>query len=272
MGADSAPISIHTEHRSVAFSDEQVNQSNLLPIEGIDLKQSSAIDTTQVSSNSKNETVSHIDNPLHRSIDENDSPNYKRALVKSEEQNLPFLEYSSYYGPPWPDPQSVAMNIVTEGIVKIIEVEGPVIAKRVYDIYLRGCDIHRMGHVLKSIMNKALERAINQGLIVFERESYQEEENELTFSIVRKKESPPIRVRTRGPRDFYEIPPSEIQVVAKYLLKKNGFQTGSDEHMRGILEFYDLKRLTTPVGNTMLKIIQRSIPYVDEYMKTFNDE
>ena len=74
-----------------------------------------------------------------------------------------------YAGPAGNDPRSVSADVVSEGIVRIIEVEGPVVAKRVYDIYLRGCGIKRMGHELKSTMNKALAHAIRQGRIVSER-------------------------------------------------------------------------------------------------------
>ena len=62
-------------------------------------------------------------------------------------------------------------SVVSEGIVRIIEVEGPVVAKRAYDIYLRGCGIKRMGHELKSTMNKALAHAIRQGRLVSEDEA-----------------------------------------------------------------------------------------------------
>ncbi len=40
------------------------------------------------------------------------------------------------------------------------------VAKRAYNIYLRGFGIRRMGRELKSIMNKALTHAIQQGQVV----------------------------------------------------------------------------------------------------------
>ena len=158
---------------------------------------------------------------------------------------------------PGNDPRSVSADVVSEGIVRIIEVEGPVLAKRVYDIYLRGCGIKRMGHELKSTMNKALAHAIRQGRVVSEDEAGK---GGLLFSVVRVKGSPPIRLRSRGPRSFEEIPPSELQVVARYLLERHGFASGSDEHLRAVLECFDLKRLTTQVGTTLLEILERRFP------------
>jgi hypothetical protein len=32
---------------------------------------------------------------------------------------------------------------------------------------------------------------------------------------------------------------------------------GSDEHLRAILEYFDLKRLTTQVGTTLLEVLDR---------------
>jgi len=177
--------------------------------------------------------------------------------------DLAFSAYAEYQGPPEPDPRNANTYAVSAGIVRIIEIEGPVIAKRVYDIYLRGCGIKRMGHELKSAMNKALSHAIGQGSVVHEDESGK---GGFLYSVVRKKGSPPIKLRSRGPRAFEEIPPSELLVVAKHLLVRHGLAAGSDEHLRAVLECFDLKRLTTQVGTTLLEILEEGFPYVDEFL------
>lgn len=158
--------------------------------------------------------------------------------------------------------RSVNAHGVSEGIVRIVEVEGPVVAKRAYDIYLRGCGIKRMGHELKSTMNKALADAFREQRLVSENEGA---ERGLLFSVVRVNGSSPIKLRTRGPRSFEEIPPSELQVVARYLLE-HSLPSGGDEHLRAVLECFDLKRLTTQVGTTLLEALERSFPYVDEFL------
>jgi len=40
-------------------------------------------------------------------------------------------------------------------------------------------------------------------------------ERDLPSSVIRVNGSPPIKLRTRGPRSFEEIPPSELQIVAR---------------------------------------------------------
>ena len=55
-------------------------------------------------------------------------------------------------------------------------------------------------------------------------------------------------------------------MVAKCLLKRYRYAPGSDEHLRAILERFDLKRLTMQVGTTLLEVLERNFPYVDEYL------
>lgn len=267
IGAEGPPRSVHTEHRvAPPFVTEPVNQGGLMPVEVLESAQASPPAVWPAPSNSARGKVPPAEARLSPSTDDGNLLDRGRVLVplvRSREGSLPFRDYSEYSGSPGNDPRSVNTIVVSEGIERIVEVEGPVVAKRVYDIYLRGCGIRRMGHELKSTMNKALAHAIRQGRLVSENEA---NERGLLFSVVRVNGSPPIRLRTRGPRSFEEIPPSELQVVAVCLADRHGFSSGSDEHLRAVLECFDLKRLTTQVGTTLLEILQRRFPYVDEFI------
>jgi hypothetical protein len=161
-------------------------------------------------------------------------------------------DYVSFTGQAGPDPRTVNLNAVTDGLRRIIEVEGPMIAKRAYDIYLRGCGIRRLGPDLKSTMNKALHSLVHQGLVISENEPGI---SGLLFSTVRSKASLPVRLRCRGPRAFDEIPPAELRAAGKHLSETHQLTPGSDEHLRAILEYFDLKRLTAQVGTRLLEII-----------------
>jgi very-short-patch-repair endonuclease len=164
----------------------------------------------------------------------------------------PFAAYVAYDGPAGEDPRTVNTGAVAEGLCRIIEVEGPMLAKRAYDIYVRGCGIKRMGNELRSIMNKALANAIRQGRVLSEDETGK---RGLPYSVVRIKGSPLIKLRSRGPRTFEEIPPSELQTVARYLAEQRNLKAGSDEHLRAVLECFDLKRLTAQTSTTLLAIL-----------------
>ncbi len=157
---------------------------------------------------------------------------------------------------------------MADGLCRIIDVEGPMLAKRSYDIYLRGCGIRRMGRELKRTMNKALQYAIQNGRVVKEDES---DRGGLVYTIVRLKGTPPVLVRERGPRRFEEIPPSELQYVARRLADKGNHEAGSDTHLRAVLEFYDLKRLTVQVGTMLLESLDHRYPYVEEVIRGTSD-
>jgi len=161
------------------------------------------------------------------------------------------------------DPRTVSAGQVADGLCRIIEVEGPMLAKRAYDIYLRGCGIRRMGGELRRIMNRALSAAIRQGRILSEDEH---KKGGLLYSIVRTKRVAPLKLRQRGPRTYDEIPPSELLAVGRYLAERDRLDLSSDEHLRAILEAFDLKRLTTQVGTNLLEILGSKIDYVDEWL------
>lgn len=253
-----APRSVHTEHRVVSSATEPMSQGELASAQV-------SIPAVQATSFGSASGDLHSAQPqLHPLTDKGDLPDGKQVFIPSitsRLSDLPITDYSEYSGPPGNDPRSVDMIVVSEGIVRIVEVEGPVIAKRVYDIYLRSCGIQRMGHELKSTMNKALAHAIRQDRLESEDEA---NHGGLLFSVVRVKGRPPINLRSGGRRSFDEIPPSELQVVAVFLAERHGFSSGSDEHLRAVLERFDLKRLTTQVSTTLLKILERRFPYVDE--------
>src|SRR3546814_18386400 len=59
------------------------------------------------------------------------------------------------------DPRQVNEEWIAKRLVEIVAVEGPVIAKRACDIYLRAVGVKRMGHEIKSTMAKALRIAIS---------------------------------------------------------------------------------------------------------------
>ena len=192
----------------------------------------------------------------------------REPTIRPQDTRSPFSAYASYDGQAGDDPRTVGEGTVADGLCRIIEVEGPMVAKRAYDVYLRGCGIKRMGHELKSMMNKALASAIRQGRVISENETGK---GGLLFSIVRLMGSPPIRLRTRGPRSFEEIPPSELQTVAKYLAARRNLKVGDDEHLRVVLECFDLKRLTTQVGTTLTEILEKRYTYVDDLLRSIHE-
>jgi len=170
------------------------------------------------------------------------------------------VPYTVFKGEAGPDPRIARLREVAEGLRQIIALEGPMLAKRAYIIYLRGCGVKRMGKDLQRTMNKALQHAIHTGAVFKEDEHGK---GGLVYSIVRVKNSPPVLLRARGPRDIEEIPPSEIIVVAQQIAEQLALEPGSEAHLRAILESFELKRLTTQVSVFLSDILGRSFPYAN---------
>jgi hypothetical protein len=150
-----------------------------------------------------------------------------------------------------------------EGICLIIEAEGPMLAKKVYDIYLRRCGIKKLESQLKKIMNSAMQYAINNNQIETEDERGK---GGIIYSIVRIKDSAPIKLKNLGSRLFDEIPPSELQTVS-ILLKKENMELGGEENLRDVLNDYGLKRLTPSVKKSYKEANRVRFAYVDKYFK-----
>lgn len=80
----------------------------------------------------------------------------------------------------------------------------------------------------------------------------------LLYTVLRIPETPPVKVRDRGPRVFQEIPGSEIQAVARVVQEKTGFPSTSDMYLRAILGELDLNRLTPQVQERLVELIERA--------------
>ena len=174
--------------------------------------------------------------------------------------------YEAFEGLAGPDPRKASAAEVAERLCEIIQVEEPMLVKRAFDIYLRGCGIRRMGGDLKRRMNRALQYAIRRGLMVTEDEW---RVGGMLRLIVRSPHAPPVIARRHGPRQFDEIPPSELQLVAHQvrLGREDELKFGSDEHLRAVLKAFQLQRLTTRIGMTLLDVLEWPYPYVDEALE-----
>ena len=186
------------------------------------------------------------------------------SLVRPHVGRLRLEEYTEYAGPPCDDPNNAVNSEIAEGLAQIVEVEGPVIAKRAYDIYLRSCGIRRLGGELQKKMNRDLQLAIRDEIVVYEDEL---KKGGLIYTIIRLKGASPLRLRKRGARLFEEIPPSELNALSTYLAHRDGYDIGSEEHMRAVLEWFDLKRLTVQTSGALKDIINMQFPYVHEFLQ-----
>lgn len=282
IGSEFAPKSIHTEQRILMASEierlevtSEVDKSSDLDSEKADLKNeptqnvsypSSDISppsfindvTTLPISQSNFEKNSKVDSALVSEgkilQSSSDSPQPIRRL------SLDVQKYEEFNESLDGDPREVSVSYISNGLVKIISCEGPIIGKRACDIYLRAVGIKRMGYEIKATMIQALQLALKSNEIEGVNETLDDDLLSHTF---RKFGAYKLVIRTRGDRLFEEITPSEVQFVARYISHKKQLTVGSEEHLREVLEFFDLKRLTTQVGSSILDILSRPLHHVD---------
>ena len=205
--------------------------------------------------------------PIERSDDQpiNTNSSVTEAEPEADKAHAAILlaPYPSFEGQAGPDPRSANLLQVSDGLCRIIEQEGPMLARRAYDVYLRGCGIRRMGGELKKLMNRALQRAIRRGLVVKEDEW---RSGGLIRAVVRLSSARPIIIRERGARKIEEIPPSEMQLVARRLLKDHveEIELGSEAHLKEVLALFGFKRLTKQVGERLREILRNRYSHVDD--------
>jgi very-short-patch-repair endonuclease len=152
-----------------------------------------------------------------------------------------------------PDPTAARPTELIPGLVEIVGTEGPMSAERLCRIFVKGAGRHRVGRQSRSVLNKALWRALREGLL--------EERNEtgrsgLKERVLRKAGSPSILVRPRGDRDFVEIPPSEVATVMVRLTRQNP-NLRDRELYRAVLEFYETRRMTANIEQRLQWIEER---------------
>jgi hypothetical protein len=123
--------------------------------------------------------------------------------------------------------------------MKIVEVEGPMVALRAYQVYAR-CAGLKLGRVVHQHLERALRTAISSGWLVFADEWG---DGDFDHVIVRLPTMPATVLRSGGGRTLKEIPPSEIAHVLS-MLRKSQPGLSREELFRKTLENFHLNRLT----------------------------
>ena len=149
-----------------------------------------------------------------------------------------------------PDPRGTPLHNIADQMVEIIDVEGPVILERVFHLYARAAGINRVGGQLRKLFLRASEIALTSSRI--EEEGGQRKLR--LESVVRPIGSQPVILRKRGPRAFEEIPESEIAKLIQSVLATHR-EFDRETLYRRVLDFYDLKRLTSTVRKSLARIL-----------------
>lgn len=175
-----------------------------------------------------------------RSVDSNQSVSgHSNGLARYEEftgNTVPALE--------------ATRDQLLDGLVAVVEVEGPVIGHRLHQAYVKASGGLRVGKQIRKTLNSAVSAAVRRGLLV--------EENPLSETGVRPKtyrlpDQPGVRPRELGPRQLEEVPPAELAAVMRQVHDK---VAGRDREafFRGTLELLGLKRLTRNTEQRLVEV------------------
>ncbi|MCS7482052.1 AAA domain-containing protein [Umezawaea endophytica] len=132
-----------------------------------------------------------------------------------------------------------------DGLVRLVEAEGPVLGSRLHTAYVRSSGSIRVTKLVAGELNKAIAQAVREGRLL--------EDNPLGESGVKPRTyrlpgQPEVRMRHVGPRSFEEVPPSELAALLHLVAERDG-QRGEEALQRAVLELLGLKRLTDNVKN-----------------------
>jgi very-short-patch-repair endonuclease len=138
-----------------------------------------------------------------------------------------------------PDVRNAFQWVITEGILDIVTAEGPVIAERVYELYLRASGGHRVTKPVRDALDDATAAALKKGLLAQIRDN-------LTGRSVKTlylPGTPSVVLRRRGDRELEHIPPTEVAAVARHILNRDPWIQDS-ELKRVLLTAFERIRLT----------------------------
>jgi len=139
-----------------------------------------------------------------------------------------------------PDPRVTPKADVAKILVEIVRRDGPILTHHACRLYVQAAGYRKMGKELRSALNKDMQSAINAGDVIQEREG---KSTYFKDRVVHAKGTPGVIVRSKGKRQFSEIPISEVIQVLK-LIKVRSYRLHGEALHREIMSFYDTKRLT----------------------------
>ena len=149
-----------------------------------------------------------------------------------------------------PDPRAISsFKPVIEGLREIVAAEGPMTCRRAYQTYCRAAGIN-FGQTVKSALNKAMYRALRAG--VFEQADEWRTSGQID-KVVRLSGAPTVVQRERGPRDFLDIPPSEVRALMRQLMADDPDLCAENPELlfRQVLREYGAQRLTAKARQAM---------------------
>lgn len=192
-------------------------------------------------------TVSAVDGPCHflvADIERQDSELFDEsdsgAIV--DEVGVELSPYREWRGDA-PDPRSTRLRNVASALHQIIEVESPVLESRAYRAYAEASGARRLGAHFVRLLKQALALLESAGRIRIDRGV---ESDDRHGAVLHVHGGDTTTIRDIGPRDFTEIPLSELSALIG-VVQANHSSPYLDDIFRSALGCYGLTRMTKKI-------------------------
>ena len=166
----------------------------------------------------------------------------------SNEQLPPYEEFAGNVTPAL----EASRQQLREGLVAIVEAEGPVLGHRLHIAYVKASGGDRVGKTIASVLNRAISNAVRDGTLVADKRRGESGVKPRTYRLPSQPQSQP---RQLGPRALDHVPPAELADLLSQAAAQHGWD--HDETLyRTVLERLGLRRLTSNVEATLASALQ----------------
>lgn len=172
------------------------------------------------------------------------------GIARTSEGPLGVAAYREWTPTLMSDPRETPLAEVMRGVLAIVEIEGPVLASRVYGLYAKAAGIQRVGSALRKVFNRAVAKAVREKRLELEQT---DAKGPVRAGVLRLAGTPAVSLRTAGSRTFWEIPPSEIACIMKRCLAEHP-NIGDEELYRRVLDHYGFQRLRGPTRDRLVEV------------------
>lgn len=159
-----------------------------------------------------------------------------------------YHEYSSEL----PHLSRMSDHVLANALLEMVQSEGPVLQGRVFS---------RLGKLSGAVMNASARTILSSKIEYLLRAGHLAAGSEPTPEgsadrVLYMPDTPAAKLRTRGPRDWPEIPASEFRLLAEQLRAHLCCLNGCEEHLRAIMAFYRITRMNKKFRDFISAILQ----------------
>jgi hypothetical protein len=180
-------------------------------------------------------------------------PEEETESAEEQIEEDPLASYDEHDGRDIADPRTCTWEDLVRSVVAVVDVEGPVHARRVFRVIADAVGIRLTTRVVGYIV-EAIRRASNEGHIVVEGQRGPEG---FRGAILRLPRQPDVRLRQLGPREVTEVPPAEAAALMLQERRKNPMLSDA-QLARELAKRWGINRVTDRFRADVARLIARA--------------